>query len=65
VKDVAALRRADWGNPNVVMDMIRRLFALFALLLYGSIDRVTTLMSDDLDYPDDEDPLASSPSLAA
>jgi hypothetical protein len=47
------------------MDMIRRLLALFALLFYGSIDRVTTLMSDDLDYPDDEDPLASGPSLAA
>jgi len=47
------------------MSMIRRLFALAALLFYGSIDRVTGLMSDDLDYPEDEDPLASEPRLAA
>jgi hypothetical protein len=47
------------------MSMIRRLFALMALLFYGSLDRVTGLMSDDLDYPDDDDPLASSPRLAA
>jgi hypothetical protein len=46
------------------MSMIRRLFALVALLFYGSLDRVTRLMSDDLDYPD-EDPLASAPRLAA
>ncbi|HEV3355061.1 MAG TPA: hypothetical protein VG076_19175 [Acidimicrobiales bacterium] len=45
--------------------MIRRLFALVALAFYGSIDRVTGLMSDDVDYPDDEDTLASRPSLAA
>jgi len=31
------------------MSMIRRLFALAALLFYGSIDRVTGLMSDDLE----------------
>jgi hypothetical protein len=47
------------------MDMIRRPFALVALLFYGSIDRVTALMSDDLDYPEDEDPLASGPRFAA
>ena len=47
------------------MSMIRRLFALAALVFYGSIDRVTGLMSDDLDYLDDEDTLASSPRLAA
>jgi len=65
VKDVAAQNRTDWGSSNVVMSMIRRLFALAALLFYGSIDRVTGLMSDDLDYPEDEDPLASEPRLAA
>ena len=47
------------------MSMIRRLFALTALLFYGSIDRVTGLLSDDLDYPDDDDALASPPRLAA
>jgi hypothetical protein len=47
------------------MSMIRRLFALTALLFYGSIDRVTGLISDDLDYPDDDDLLASPPRLAA
>ena len=47
------------------MSMIRRLLALVALLFYGSIDRVTGLMADDFDYPGDDDPLASSPSLAA
>jgi len=46
------------------MGMIRRLSALVALLFYGSIDRVTGLMSDDLDYPDDEDALASPSHLA-
>jgi len=46
------------------MSMIRRLFALLALLFYGSIDRVTGLMSDDVDYPDD-DALASPPRMAA
>ena len=65
MKDVAAQNRTDWGSSNVVMSMIRRLFALAALLFYGSIDRVTGLMSDDLDYPEDEDPLASEPRLAA
>ena len=65
MKDVAARNRTDWGSSNVVMTMIRRLFALAALLFYGSIDRVTGLMSDDLDYPEDEDPLASEPRLAA
>jgi len=45
--------------------MIRRLFALVALAFYGSIDRVAGLLSDDLDYPDDEDALASPPRLAA
>jgi hypothetical protein len=45
--------------------MIRRLLALVALLFYGSIDRVTGLMADDFDSPGDDDPLASSPSLAA
>ena len=47
------------------MSMIQRLFALLALLFYGSIDRVTGLMSDDLEYPDDDDALASPPRLAA
>jgi hypothetical protein len=47
------------------MHMIRRSFALVALLFYGSIDRVTALMSDDLDYPEDEDTLASGTRLAA
>jgi hypothetical protein len=47
------------------MSMIRRLFALVALLFYGSIDRAASLMSDDLDYPEDEDRLASAPRLAA
>ena len=65
MKDVAAQNRTDWGSSNVVMSMIRRLFALAALLFYGSIDRVTGQMSDDLDYPEDEDPLASEPRLAA
>lgn len=46
------------------MSMIRRLFALVALLFYGSIDRVTALIPDDVDYPDD-DALASPPRLAA
>jgi hypothetical protein len=45
--------------------MIRRLFALVALVFYGSIDRITGLMSDDLDYPDDDDTLASAPRAAA
>ena len=45
--------------------MFRRLFALVALVFYGSIDRVTGLLSDDLDYSEDEDTLASAPSLAA
>ena len=65
MKDVAARNRTDWGSSNVVMSMIRRLFALAALLFYGSIDRLTGLMSDDLDYPEDEDTLASAPRLAA
>ena len=47
------------------MSMIRRLFALVALAFYGSIDRVTGLMSDDLDYPEDDDALASPSRLAA
>jgi hypothetical protein len=47
------------------MSMIRRLFALVALLFYGSIDRVASLMSDDLGYPEDEDTLASPPRFAA
>ena len=47
------------------MDMIRRLAALVALLFYGSIDRVSGLLADDLDYPEDEDTLASGPQLAA
>ena len=47
------------------MSMVQRLFALLALLFYGSIDRVAGLMSDDLDYPDDDDALASPPRLAA
>ena len=47
------------------MSMIRRLLALTALLFYGSIDRVTGLLSDDLDYPEDDDALASPPRLAA
>jgi hypothetical protein len=46
------------------MSMIRRLFALVALLFYGSIDRAAALLSDDADYPED-DPLASPPRLAA
>jgi len=47
------------------MSMIRRLSALVALLFYGSIDRVTGLMSDDGDYPADDDTLASPPRFAA
>ena len=47
------------------MNMIRRLFSLVALLFYGSIDRVTGFMSDDLDYPTEDDALASPPRLAA
>ena len=48
------------------MSMIRRLFALLALLFYGSIDRAAVLLSDDdADYPDDDDKLASAPRLAA
>jgi hypothetical protein len=47
------------------MSMIRRLIALVALVFYGSIDRVTGLMSEDLDYPEDEDTLASGPRLVA
>ena len=65
VKDVAPRVRTDWGSSTVEMSMIRRLFSLVALLFYGSIDRVTGLMSDDLDYPDDDDALASPPRLAA
>jgi hypothetical protein len=45
--------------------MIQRFVALGALLFYGSIDRVTALMSDDLDYTEDDDPLASGPRLVA
>jgi hypothetical protein len=47
------------------MSMIRRLTALIALLFYGSIDRVSGLLADDADYPDDEDTLASAPRFAA
>ena len=47
------------------MCMIRRLFALVALVFYGSLDRVSGLMPDDLDYSDDEDTLASTPRFAA
>ena len=47
------------------MGMIRRLFALVALLFYGSIDRMTALIPDDVDYPVDDDALASPPRLAA
>ena len=47
------------------MSMIRRLTALAALLFYGSIDRVTSLLAEDADYPDDEDTLASAPRLVA
>ena len=47
------------------MDMIRRLFSLAALLFYGSIDRVTGLIPDDIDYSVDEDALASPPRFAA
>jgi hypothetical protein len=39
--------------------MLRRLFALVGLAFYGSLDRVSGLLFDDLDYPDDRDPLAS------
>jgi len=46
------------------MSMIRRLFALVVLAFYGSIDRVAGLMSDDVDYPGDDDTLASPPRLA-
>ena len=47
------------------MSMIRRLFALAALVFYGSLDRVTGLMPDDVDYSQDEDTLASPPRFAA
>ena len=47
------------------MSMIRRLFALLALLFYGSIDRAAALLADDADYPDSDDALASPPRLAA
>jgi hypothetical protein len=43
------------------MKVIRRLLALIGLVFYGSLDRVSGLLFDDLDYPDDRDPLASSP----
>jgi len=43
--------------------MLRRLLALVGLLFYGSLDRVSGLLFDDLDYPDDRDPLASSPDV--
>ena len=46
------------------MGMIRRLFALVALLFYGSIDRMTGLIPDDVDYPVDDDALASPSRLA-
>jgi hypothetical protein len=42
------------------MSMIRRLSALMALLLYGSLDRVAGLIPDDAEYPEDHDPLASA-----
>lgn len=48
------------------MSMIRRLFALLALLFYGSIDRAAAMLSDDdADYPDSDDALASPPRLVA
>lgn len=40
--------------------MLRRLIALIGLAFYGSLDRVSGLLFDDLDYPDDRDPLASA-----
>ena len=40
--------------------MLRRLLTLVGLAFYGSLDRVTGLLFDDLDYPDDRDPLAST-----
>jgi hypothetical protein len=47
------------------MSMIRRLFALLALLFYGSIDRAAGFFADDdADYPDDDDTLASAPRIA-
>jgi hypothetical protein len=45
--------------------MLRRLLALAGLVFYGSLDRVSGLLFDDLDYPDDRDPLASSPDVDA
>ena len=39
--------------------MLRRLLALVGLVFYGSLDRVSGLLFDDLDYPDERDPLAS------
>ncbi len=47
------------------MSMIRRLFALVALVFYGSIDRVTGLIPDDVDYSVDDDSLASPSRFAA
>ena len=44
--------------------MLRRLLTLVGLAFYGSLDRVTGLLFDDLDYPDDRDPLASAASDA-
>jgi hypothetical protein len=40
--------------------MLRRLIVLVGLVFYGSLDRVSGLLFDDLDYPDDRDPLASA-----
>ena len=51
---------AETGSQNVEMVMLRRLLALVGLVFYGSLDRVSGLLFDDLDYPDERDPLASS-----
>jgi hypothetical protein len=59
VKDVAPSSGAETGGQNVEENMLRRLLALVGLVFYGSLDRVSGLLFDDLDYPDERDPLAS------
>jgi len=49
---------AETGSQNVEVNMLRRLLALVGLVFYGSLDRVSGLLFDDLDYPDERDPLA-------
>jgi hypothetical protein len=45
--------------------MMRQLLAVVGDWFYGGFDRISTLVADDPDYPDDGDPLASALALPA